>query len=162
MDKSGKLFGKISIIDLFVILILLAIIGGTIYRFASPATAVAQGDVVINFTARIDGVRDFTLEYYQIGLPVFDRMANQQIGRIVGVRYEPQYAFGIAADGRAVHAPRPGIMVVFVDIETDGRETEQAIFAAGTYELRVGSIVHFATRYVEVQATVDAITSRPR
>ncbi|MCL2415926.1 MAG: DUF4330 domain-containing protein, partial [Defluviitaleaceae bacterium] len=141
MDKNGRLFGKISIIDAFVILIAITIIAGTAYRFLAPATAVDSGNAVINYTLRIDGVRDFTAQYYQEGLPVFDRMVNQRIGQITGVRSEVQRAFMAMPNGEIVHAERPGILVVYVDIEANGRETETAYFAEGNYELRVGSTV---------------------
>ena len=158
MDKNGKLLGKVSIIDLFVALIIVIIIAGTVYRFASPATAVDQGNVTIRYTVMVDGVRDFTVQYYQVGLPVFDRMTNQHLGRIVGMTYEPQYAFGIAADGSSVRSPRPGVKVVYVEIEANGRETDAAYFAEGTFELRVGGTVFLTFRYIEVQATVHEIS----
>ena len=162
MDKNGKLFKKISVIDAFVVLIILILIGGTVYRFTAPAAAVDRGDAIIEYTLMIDGVRDFTLEYYQIGLDVFDRMRNQHIGRIVGVRYEPQYAWGTMLDGSIVHAPRPGVMVVFVDIEANGRITDNSYFAEGTFEVRVGSIVNLGFKYIDVQSTVHTISVRDR
>jgi len=162
MDKNGKIFGKVSVIDVFVLLIILVIIGGTVYRFTAPAAAIDRGEYIIEYTLMIDGVRDFTLEYYHIGLDVFDRMRNQHIGRIVGVRSEPQYGLGIGVDGAVVRAPRPGVMVVFVDVEANGRVTENAFFAEGTYEVRVGSIVNLGFKYIDVQATVHTVSVRPR
>jgi len=158
MDKNGKIFGKISIIDLLLLIIVLAVIIGAIYRFTSPTTAVAQGDATIAFTVRIEGVRDFTLGHYQEGLRVYDRMSGQYIGEISNVRYEPHYQTAVTLDGNVIFSPQPQRLTLFIEVTSqNGRITNQHIFAEGSFEVNAGSTILMNTRYVQVQGNIDSV-----
>ena len=151
MDKRGKLFGKINVIDALVVFLIIALLGAVVFRFTSPGM-VRTADNRVEFTLMIEGVRDFTLPYYQPGLRVFDRRQNEHIGDIVNVRYEPLIVPMILDDGAIIMVERPGILRIFLDLEADTRETESAILINGAYELRVGSRIMINTRYIDVEA----------
>ena len=162
MDKNGKLFGKISIVDLVVLILILAAIAGAVYRFTAPAASLAEGDITLHYTLRIQGVRDFTFQNYQAGLPAFDGLTGQYIGEIVHVRYEPHYQMVTTLDGSVIFAPVPGQIQIFVYIEANGRSTGQIYFAEGTFEVAVGSTVRLRFKYIEVISTVYSLTTSPR
>ena len=160
MDKNGKIFGKISIVDLVVLLLVLVVAFGAVYRFASPSAAVDATVDVVDFTIRIDGVRDFTTVNYHEGLRVYDRQANQFIGHISGIRVEPQYQPIPLLDGSVVRASRPGHVTLYVDVVADGRHAPEAIFIEGTYEINAGSVIYINTKYVQVVGTVYSVNVR--
>ena len=157
MDKNGKIAGKISIIDLIVILIIAAVAVGTIYRFAAPSASVDAGDVTIRYTIRIDEVRDFTLPYYQKGLHAFERSTNLPLGVIIDFNYEYRYGLYTLLDGTIVRARQPNVLVIYVHLEARGRVTDGAIYVGGTRELNVGGHLYVRTRYVDVLSTVHSI-----
>ena len=157
MDKNGKLFGKISIIDLIVALLIILVAVGTVYRFASPNTAVDRGDARIYFTLRIDGVRDFTAVNYQEGLRVYDRHAGQFIGNINSVRTEPNYQLVALTDGSLIRTIRPGHATIYIEIAANGRLAPNAIYVEGTNEITTGSVMQIATKYVQVLSVVEDI-----
>ena len=162
MDKNGKLFGKISIVDLVVILLVLTVAVGTVYRFTAGATQVAEGDVTINYTIRIENVRAFTLYYYHAGLGVYDRQTGQFIGTIMDFTVTPHYAPQILENGEMVHAPFPDTHVnIYLEIETDGRETDGAVYAQGTFEVAANSVTNIRTRYVQVEGIIHSVETRP-
>ena len=160
MDTNGKIAGKISIIDIAVIAILLIVIAGMVYRFTASGAMVNRGDAMVDFTVRIEGVRDFTIENYQVGLSVYDRRSNQFIGTVTGFREEPSYQLVALNDGTMIHAALPERINVYVDIEANGRTTYNAIFAEGTFEVTAGSIINMRTRFVEVQGTITSVNVR--
>ena len=161
MDKNGKLFGKISIVDLVVLLLIGVLAAGSIYRFTSPATAVDRGNVAVNFTVRIDDVRDFTLANYHEGLRVYDRQAGQFLGHISGLRHAPHYQPVAAFDGTVINAYRPGRLTIYLDITAEGgRTTPGAVYIQGTYELTAGSLIYISTRYVQVSGFIHSIYVR--
>jgi len=157
MDKNGKIFGKISIVDLLVLVLVITVGAGLAYRFMAPAAQVDPGEVTIEYTLRVASTRDFLAEYYQIGLPTFERHTGLYLGTIIDVRTEPRYAHQPAPDGTVVLAHQPGVIVVSLDIRAIGRVTDNAIFVGGTQEINVGGTVFMRTKYVDVETTVDDI-----
>jgi len=161
MDKNGKLFGKISIVDLTVLLLILVVGIGTIYRFSASAAQVDEAHTNIEFTVRIEGVRDFTLYYYHGGLPVHDRSTGQFIGTIAGVHVEPHYVLTTLNDGSIIMARMPdNYITIYLTIAAAGRETDGAIFAEGTFEVAVNSTLNLRTRYVQVSGLIYDIAIR--
>lgn len=160
MDKNGKLFGKLSIIDLLVLVVLVGAIIGGVYRFTSSAASVGTDGDLLNYTLKINGVRDFTFDYYEEGLPCYDKKTSQYIGSIKSVRQEPFYEETELADGTIIKAEQPGIIVVYVDLETEYTESESAYYAGGTYEIKAGSKVNLNFKYVDVEATVYNINNK--
>ncbi|MCL2703437.1 MAG: DUF4330 domain-containing protein [Defluviitaleaceae bacterium] len=155
LDERGKLFGKLNIIDALVILLLVGLVAAVGYRFtASGMTRTA--DARVRYTLMIEGVRDFTLEYYQIGLRCHDERKHEYIGDIVGVRSEPFIIPLPLSDGTVVMSERPGLLRIFVDIEADARETASSILINGVYDLKVGSKVKLNTKFIDVEGVISA------
>ncbi|MDR2903010.1 MAG: DUF4330 domain-containing protein [Clostridiales bacterium] len=159
MDNNGKLFGKVSIIDLFAVILLIAAIGAGAYKVLSPSTAVSAGEKQLAYTLKINGVRDFTYEYYEEGHFCFDKKTNEPVGEIVGVRQEPYRERVVLLDGTVVYAEKPGVITIYVDIATKGTETDAAFFAGGTYELKAGSELNLRTKYVDVMGIIDSVSA---
>jgi len=157
MDKNGRIGGKLSLIDLLAMLLLVALIAGGIWRFTAPAAQINPGDVTVQYTLRVAQARDFVVRYYQVGLPVFDRLTNLYIGTITDVRTAPRYAHEVLPDGTVVSAPQPGMVVIYIDIIAEGRETHNAVFVGGTREINVGGSVLMRSKYVDVATTVSTI-----
>ncbi|MCL2753102.1 MAG: DUF4330 domain-containing protein [Defluviitaleaceae bacterium] len=157
MDKNGKIFGKISIIDLLVILAILAIIGGVAFRFLSPNAAISRGEAVITYTVRIDQVRDFTLVNYTEGLRVYEAVSNQFIGHLDSFRSEPRMQSETLLNGENIEVALPEHSVLYLTIKSYGRQTDQAIFAGGTFEINAGSWINLATRYSQVFGRIISV-----
>ena len=158
MDKNGKLFGKISIVDLVVILIVAVVAVGGIYRFTAPGATVSRGEATVDFTVRIEGPREFTLENYREGLRVYDNRSNQFIGHVVGVRHEQHELHRVLNDGSIIFAPWPGHVTIYLDIRAQGRYTDTAIYVEGTYEITANSVIYIRTRYVEVEGRIHSVS----
>ena len=163
MDKNGKLFGKVSIVDLIVLLLVLAIAAGSVWRFTSPAAALDQSDAVINYTIRIEGVRYFTLENYNLenypdGMRIYDRQAGQFIGRIRNVRHTNFYESHPLFDGSVARVAVPDRITLYLDIVANGRVTPTAVYVEGTYEIAVGSLRYINTKYVQTSGRIYSLT----
>jgi len=162
MDKNGKLFGKISIVDLTVILLILVVASGTVYRFTSNSTTqFGTSNATVLFTIRISNVRDFTLDYYEEGLRVYDRVSNDYLGHIVSIESEPYYDFRHLFDGTLAEIPHPERINIYIDILASGRISDNAIFVEGNYEVTVGSFINIITKYVEVSGRIHSLEIMP-
>lgn len=153
LDKNGRLFGKVNIIDALIVVMVILLAFAAVYRFTASGM-VRTTDQRVRFTLMIEGVREFTIPYYQIGLRCFDARNREFIGVIAGVAYEPLTAAQTLLDGTVILAERPDIFRVFVDIEAYARETPSAILVEGAYELNVGRRINLLTKFIDVEGIV--------
>ena len=154
MDKKRKLIG---LIDLIIIILILAVGAGSIYRFVAPAAALDQSDAKIVYTLRLGPVRDFTLHHHQVGLRVYERISNQPLGYISNVNYVPHYEPTTLLDGTVVWRHFPERYTVYLEITNEGRLTPESIYIEGTFELTVGSFLPINTKYVQVDTFIYAV-----
>ena len=153
LDNRGRLFGKLNVIDALVVILIIGLIAAAGYRFTASGMTRAA-DSTVRYTIMIEGVREFTIPYYQIGLRAFDARNGEFIGHIVGVRYEPLTVHMPLFDGTVVYVERTDIFRVFVEIEASARETDTAILVEGAYELNVGRRVHLNTKFIDVEGII--------
>ena len=158
--NNGKIFGKVSIFDLIVVLVVIAVGMGAVYKFTSEQTNVEGGQKMLLYTVHVTNVREFTLDYYQQGQRCFDSVSGEDLGRIVGVRSEPFMDVFQDLLGNALLVEVPGRFKIEIDVETMGLETDKGFYAAGTYELKAGSEIFFGTKYVDVMAIVDRVAAK--
>ena len=157
MDKNGKLFGKISIFDIIILLLVLAVGSGTLYKFRSDQANVEGGQKPIVYTVRIPNVREFTLKYYESGQRCFDTKSGEEIGKIVAVRSEPFWDIYQDMRGNVLFVEIPDKIKIEIDVETLGLETDRGYYASGTYELKAGSDIFLSTKYVDVSAVIEHV-----
>lgn len=159
MDKNGKLFGKISILDILVLLLVLGVGAGTVYKYTSSRTVALGGNTKIEYTTVITGVRTFTLENYKVGLKCFDTKTGESIGTITDVRSEPLRETMEMPTGELVLAERSDVIKIYLDIEATGVETDQAYLINGTYEVKAGSELALTTKYVDAASVVESVST---
>ncbi len=147
IDNKGKLFGKINIFDLTVILLIIVIAVGTVYKFRSPNTSMSGGNSEIEFTVKFENLSDFAEKYYVIGNSAYDENTGQRLGEIVAVRSEPYRKEINLTSGGIAFSEVPNKINLFVTIKGVGLETDMSYLIEGTYELKNGSGVQMKTKY---------------
>jgi len=160
MDKNGKLFGKINIIDLLVIIVALIIIVAVALKMTGrmgPAVEVVGTD--IEYTARVNGVDPEVYENVcafieaakEQGKPGDRLMANGELlnGYITAVEAIPHVAYGYDAEGNAVLSDEEdGRLDVFFTIQAHVAENVKT--EVGTQEVRVGKSHIVKTTHFEL------------
>ncbi len=159
IDKQGKLFGKINILDLFVVTLILLLAVGTYYKLTSEKLEMSTGEHNIEYVLKIRNVSDFTSEYYTEGTEVFDRSTNEMIGVITNVLTEPTKDVINTKNGDLSLTEVPGKLDIYITLEGKGIETEKSYLINGVFELKRGSTVKLKTKYLEVDSVVyDILT----
>jgi hypothetical protein len=148
---------RFNIIDIAAIIAVIALIAGAAWRFAGPGANVGSGARKIEYTVRIDGVRPFTVPYYEAGMRCFDKKTNDFIGVIKAVNVEEFEAVQRGTDGIPFRVVRPQLVTIYLTIEADGRETADSYFASSSYKLRMGSDIQLVTKKMDVRSTVVGI-----
>ncbi len=158
IDQKGKLFGKINIVDLLIILFVLVAVGATVYKFQFSAHKdVNTADGQIEYTLKVQGVRDFTANQFAVGDEVFDKETNKSIGTITGIRQEDAEEFVNMADGTFVMQTIPDKFDLYITIVSDARMNDEGYFANGTKQIGAYSTLNVYTQKVEVYAQVQDV-----
>lgn len=135
LDKKGRLFGIINVIDLAVLLILLAVIAFGISRMGKGV--VTQTDTKKGvITYEIADIRQPTVDQLIVGDPVYHYDKGTYIGEISNVTVNP-FRERMDYNGRWVEADVPRKFVALVEVTADLEETDK-YYTAGGEQTRIG------------------------
>ncbi|MDR1914764.1 MAG: DUF4330 domain-containing protein [Clostridiales bacterium] len=141
LDKNYRLFGRISIIDI-VLFILLVVFVFSARRFSAPqSVAAAPGDVAIRYTLELQRKLPDYINKIQTDTDIYDNLRGYYIGRIVDVYDEPYLEDVPDHDNEIIRrVPVDGLRTVYVVVEAAAQITEQTT-TVGSYEILVGKDV---------------------
>lgn len=146
MDKNGKIFGKINIIDLAAILIVvLAIIGITI-RFTSIAAENVNQKAKFSYVVEIEDIRIYSVNALKKMGTATDKQGNV-IGEITNVETDRMRKQLVNDDGEPIKVYTPERYVAKVTLESEGKDTDSGYFVGENTELSVGSSITMYTKY---------------
>jgi len=138
IDNRGRLFGLINIIDLFITIILIALIGFGAYKVLKVNPTVAVDTEKITMVYMFQEVRDVTYNAIEEGEIAKDYDKNSVYGKIVKKEAMPATRLVNTDDGRVVEAPIPGRYDVKIYIEGDAVISNTGVYM-GNQEVRIGS-----------------------
>ncbi len=124
IDKNGKLFGKINIIDIFVVvlIIIVGVFGANKFLGASKGgiiTPVSKEKVELYFV-NTEIIADYVEGKFSEGDIISDRNTNAVLGKITKIEIEPSHSYAYNSDGEYVMGPRPEYCSVKVTAEGTG------------------------------------------
>ncbi|MCD8390529.1 MAG: DUF4330 domain-containing protein [Firmicutes bacterium] len=157
LDKKGKIGGKISIIDIAVILAVLIVIAGIGMRYSSKITNSVQSDAEFEYTIKIDGVRIYTVDALQKKGAITDKTSEKNMGEIIDVDVSPAMVESVTANGEIIYAERPGYYTCLVTVRAHGKESDENYILDDTTELSVGRSVDFFSKYIKTSGLIMSV-----
>jgi hypothetical protein len=154
IDKKGRLFGLINVIDLLVIILVVAVVA----RFAlnPQKSSLTNEEKKIQVVLLVKDVRDATANVIKEGDVVRETKTNNLLGKVTKVEVKPAETLVTTADGRVLNVPNPVLKDVYVTVEGSATVGENAIVLGGT-EVRIGTALQMKTNLYAVVATVMEI-----
>ena len=147
MDKNGKIAGKISIIDILVILLVIVVIAGIAVRYGSKITTAVRSSEKF----------EYTVDALERKGRITDKKSEKDLGNIVDVRYEPAKMQSTTANGRVVMPVMPDRYTCYVTIQAVGRESDDNYVLDDSTELSVGRDVELYSKYVKTSGTIESV-----
>ncbi len=130
MIKDGKLFGKINLIDLLIVLIILAAIAFVALKIVDKGNDNAQlSQVHISFYA--DEVPDYVADALENGTSVLDSVENVTIGTVESFEVGAPIGFETDTKGVVQSVVREGYNSVSLSALATGELTEHGITIDG-------------------------------
>lgn len=158
INKDGKLFGKVSIIDILVIIILIATAIGVYMRFSSTPETVKVETERFSYIVKVEEVRQYTVDgLLEMGL-VYDKETKEDLGEITEIlSVEKTKATGVNSRGVAVETEFPDKYTVTLRIETDGSVGNSGYYTSSNRLIGVGGELSIETKYVSTTGNVVGI-----
>lgn len=157
MDNNGKIKGKFSIIDLFAIILVIAVIAGTAVRYGAKATDAVRSSEEFECTLKVENVRDYTVDALKKGGVITDKKSEVVIGEITDVKEEPAVFISTTADGRIVETELPEKYNCTVTIRAKGKLSDEAYVLEDSNELSVGRNMEIYSKYVKTSGNIMSV-----
>ena len=154
-DKNGRFFGKVSVLDVLLIVLILGLAAGYGYkRLSAPAERIVNANTTIYATFVIERVRDFSVAAFREGDVVYEQYGQQSLGKIVAIRTAQARDVLKKADGSSVYAPMEGKYDIYITLEASGSVSGGGYYFNGNEQLAVGSDLTLQSNTVICSARV--------
>ena len=157
MDKNGKIKGKVSIIDILVILLIVAVIVGIAARYGSSVTTAVKSDKQFEYVLRIENVRKYTVNALEKKGKITDKKSEKDLGEITDVRVENATQQSITASGELKKPEIPERYTCYVTIRATGKESDDNYILEDSTELSVGRNIDLSTKYVKTSGNITSV-----
>lgn len=130
IDSKGKLFGKINIIDLTLILLIGALIAGGVYKFSNLRNVSTEDQQQISVSIEIEEGKKGLVEAIEEGDILFDSVRGTQFGKVVGKTVVVHKELVVNKDGTVEYKEIPGSFDAEIRIESMAIIDDKGILVA--------------------------------
>lgn len=148
IDSKGKLFGKISVVDILIVVIILGAFAGVAYKLKkSNVVSPLAKAYTIQTVLYTDATTESSAKAIKEGDTVKDKVTGATLGKVTKIDIGPSIIYGIDAQGKVVASQKPGYVSVKITVQGKGTYDEMgATFGSSNYyinkamyETRVGT-----------------------
>ena len=155
IDEKGRLFGKINVIDLGVVLLVLVIILGAFLFVFSDETGITAEEFSVRYTLRVSDVRDWTVNNIRVGDTVFS--SGTEAGTIISMTTHPHETI-LSGNGKIWRTLVPDRYVIYVEIEATATISDGRYLISRTVPMAVSnSTTWLTTKFAGFGGTVKEI-----
>ncbi|MBQ3053498.1 MAG: DUF4330 domain-containing protein [Clostridia bacterium] len=155
IDKEGRLFGKINIIDAVIILVIILSASILGVRFLGGKSRETQY-ITKNYIAKVASIKPSSAEYIKEGDLFYDDEGSF-MGKVVQVNLTPAKEIETKADGQYVLLENPSRVDVYITIEGEGCYNNQDFYLDGKVSLLVGADRFLCSDKIEMDSTIYKI-----
>lgn len=169
LDKNGKLFGKISIVDILVILIVAVGIAGAALTvsYINNEKVVSDGSKMLlsaeshsnkmEIGLKLYGVRDVTRDAIVVGDEVYSTKTDDLIGVIKRIDSEPSKQNVVTDNGEVVNTVIPEKFDVTIIVETTGKKTDTGYYTDTGVHILYGKDYEIKTSTIKSTPLVSSV-----
>ncbi len=159
VDRQGRLFGLINIIDILVVLLVVSALGFYVYKHKAVNPRIAPAAKTYTVQVLVQEVRQVTVNELRSGLVVKEFDANTVMGTIRAVDIKPALRLVQRDDGQVLSTPVPDRSDVTLTIEAPAQTTDWSIRIANT-DMRIGSTIKVTGQRFMVTGTVVGLEEK--
>lgn len=160
IDRNGRLFGKISVIDVLVVAVVLVMaVALYVKNNHKEITGTSVTNTTITYQVLVSGVRNYVGDAVQEGdfLYDMDRSSGGSLGQITNIEKLPGTKLAEFKDGTVDTVPVEDGVSLLLTVEGSGLISEGRYLLNRIYDLGVNSSRNYYTKYAQFTGTVTAI-----
>lgn len=164
IDKKGKLFGKINIIDLCILLVIVVGISGMIFTVAkiknnsSVLSSDKKGEAAtVEVGLLLKEVRDVTRDAIIVGDEVFTTTKGTSLGKITKIESTQSKRTVVTDNGEVYSAIVPEKYDVTIYVETQAKKTETGYHGDDDVRFLYGKYYEIKTSTIKTTPMISSI-----
>lgn len=157
IDRDGRLFGKISIVDVIVLLVVAAMVAAVYVKTHKPQTGSNVGTTTVVYQMELENQPEYMLDAIQVGDQMFDkeRSTGGSLGTITDIQVSGGTYEGKLNDGTVAMLPAEDCYNILLTIEGEALiEGNGSVMLNRIYSLGVNSNRNFNTKYADFVGTI--------
>lgn len=155
IDKNGRLFGKISIIDVVVVLVVAVMALGLYVKSNTKTITASTEDEIITYQVMVNAIPDYMAEALKVDDQVFeDGVYGDSLGKVTDIEISDGDRLAGLPNGTLEMIPVDGTVNMLVTIEGRGIVDEGNYMLNRIYNLGINSARTFCTPYTQFTGTV--------
>lgn len=152
IDNKGRVFGKVSIIDIFFVIIVLVLGALVLFKlgFLSSDQGLVGNENKIEIVFYQEEINDFSANNVHIGDPASEALQNIGFGNVIDVKIGESISWDATVDGTQTPASREGYSSIYITMEANGSLGSNGINIGGstyyigqTITLRAGNSIFY-------------------
>ena len=160
IDRNGRLFGKVSVIDLIVVAVVLVLaVALNMKNNHLSHTSTSVTNDPITYQVLVSGSRNYVADAIREGDLMFDqdRSSGGTLGKILSIEVLPGSKMAELNDGTVEVIPAEDCVNLLLTIQGEGIVSEGRCLLNRIYDLGVNSSRNFYTKYAQFTGTVTGI-----
>lgn len=156
MDKNGKIFGKISIVDLAVIIAVVIAFAGVYVRFFGGPTKTVVENSRFYYSLEVKNIRESNLNGLEKSLNgnfYLNEKISGEMGRLIDIETSPSVNIIEKASGEVVSARVPDRYDAVLTFEMTGRVNDRGYFSPSLDHISAGI-------YYNIKGKWSAVTGK--
>ena len=162
IDSKGKLFGKISIIDILILAVIIAGAAGVWHMFfrSSGGTVIGRTPDTVVFKFYGEEAPDYAVEAVKIGDLARDFDRGTSFGNVTDIVTGESVIYVETADGKVVQSSTPNYSSYYFTVEGTGTLNDVGTVTIGGYEYAVGRTLTLRFGKTVVQGRIYIIDKK--
>lgn len=157
IDKKGRLFEKINVVDIAVILLLIFAIAAVGIKFRQVKTT-QGGDKTIEYTMVVERLRQPSVDAIESEYTgIQDAETKKDLGEIISIRKAPARELVKLASGEYTFAEYDDKYDLTITLRTKGSETPQGFYSASGKLLMVGDTLGISNGHAQTFGEVLSV-----
>ena len=158
MDENGRIGGKISIVDIIVILLCILVVCAIFVKYNNDDTRAANVDSkTITYTVKIRGLREGTVNAMKKGDELRENLDDNVMGKIEDIKVEPATLKMNLNNGTWIDAPLENRYDVELTLKTKADLSGGHIYVNRVHELNVNASITLLSKYVQFTGLITGI-----
>ena len=160
IDSNGKLFGKVSIVDIVVVLAVVILAVGVYVRFFGGPSDTVVKDSVFYYSFSVEGVRDASLAAMKKNIGgnfILNEKITGEMGKLIKVEEREARADIKKVNGELVYELVPNRYDVTMTFEITGKVNDRGYFSPSLEHISGGVFYNLKGKYVACYGTILSV-----